>query len=112
MESEELQMDDVLGTKELSGNCQGTVRELTRGGRDHRTADVVLGACSHGTDRDAHEASKGSELICRCGAGYQVGYQVGHEVRMAASHCILADGRAGGGEAEGNESGAVLEGPG
>ena len=29
MESEELQMDDVLGTKELSGNCQGTVKGRT-----------------------------------------------------------------------------------
>eukprot|EP00964_Phaeocystis_antarctica_P087848 scaffold55847_cov36-Phaeocystis_antarctica.AAC.1 len=35
-----------------------------------------------------------------------------NQVRMAASHCILADGRAGGGEAEGGESAAVLEGPG
>ena len=57
MESEELQMDDVMGTKELSGNCQGTVRELSRGGRDQPNG--------------------------RCGAGYQVRMALSHGVRSS-----------------------------
>ena len=53
-----------------------------------------------------------ADLQMHDGGSPASGYDGSPLFEWAASHGILADGLAGGGEGHGDESGAVLEGPG